>query len=101
MISDMRSVRVSQCAQKLSQGAPSLSQGALKVFQGAPTFFRPILLLQNLALWCPKLPQVVSQGVSICVVKIFYFSFPYPLSANIDAQDMPPLAMKPDNYGVL
>ena len=73
MISDMRSVRVSQCAPNLSQGAPSLSQGALKVFQGAPTFFRHILLLQHLALWCLKLPQVVSQGVSICVVKIFYF----------------------------
>ena len=51
----------------------SLSQGALKVFQGAPTFFRYILLLQHPALWCLKLPQVVSQGVSICVVKIFYF----------------------------
>ena len=43
MISDMRSVRVSQCAPKLSQAARSLSQGAPKVSQGAPTFFRHIL----------------------------------------------------------
>ena len=36
MISDMRLVRVFQCAPKLCQGAPSLSQGAPKVFQCAP-----------------------------------------------------------------
>ena len=42
MISNMRSVRVSQCAPKLSQAARSLSQGAPKVSQGAPTFFRHI-----------------------------------------------------------
>ena len=49
----------------------SLSLGAMKVFQDTPTFFRHKLLLQHLALWCLKLPHVVSQGVSICVVKIF------------------------------
>ena len=48
MISDMSSVRVSQCAPKLSQAARSLSQGAPKVSQGAPTFFRHILNIASI-----------------------------------------------------
>ena len=51
IISEMRSVRVSQCAPKLSQGAPSLSQwGCPESVLRCPHFFRHILSLQHLAL---------------------------------------------------
>ena len=64
MISDARSVRVSQCAPKQSQGAPSLSQGAQKVSQGAPTFSGTYFTAKS------NISQLQALSTGICSIQI-------------------------------
>ena len=65
MLSDMRPVRLPQCAPKLSQGAPSLSQGAPKVFQGAPHLFQAHIVTAT-----SSISQLQALATGICSIQL-------------------------------